>query len=151
MKDDSKYKGTLSIIPPLKSGQWANCWENITKLFYTLVLILSVDYKEQLVSISTLFMLFNFWCSRCVMSLTQGVMNNFPCPICMIPEHKLSSIMPHTYTLCTSQATNILLTEASAERHKGQQEAILKSQSIYDVIIWSYFISCIVTILLDYF
>ncbi|KAG1879905.1 hypothetical protein F4604DRAFT_1880040 [Suillus subluteus] len=70
----------------------------------------------------------------CGMSLTRGVMSNFPCPVCLIPEDELSSVMPHTYTLHTSQATNALLTEARAECRKGQWEAILKSQSICDVI-----------------
>jgi hypothetical protein len=67
------------------------------------------------------------------MSLTRGVMSNFPCPICLIPEDKLSSVMPHDYTLRTCQATNDLLIKARAERRKGQREAILKGQSIRDV------------------
>ncbi|KAG2351191.1 hypothetical protein BDR07DRAFT_1502289 [Suillus spraguei] len=136
VKDDPKYKGTqqfanfkaavwhasikevlASIVPPSKLGQWTNCWDNIARLFYTLVLILSVDYEEQ-----------------CVMLLTQGVMSNFPRPVCLIPEDELSSVMPHTYTLHTSHATNTLLTKARAERRKERREAILKSQSIRDVI-----------------
>ncbi|KAG1735740.1 uncharacterized protein EDB91DRAFT_1083640 [Suillus paluster] len=66
VKEDPKYKGTpqfanfkvavwhasiekvlASIVPPSISGQWANCWDNIARLFYTLVLILSTDYEEQ--------------------------------------------------------------------------------------------------------
>ncbi|KAG1856136.1 hypothetical protein F4604DRAFT_1883164 [Suillus subluteus] len=135
VKDNPKYKGTQqfanfkvavwhaafkkvlgSIIPPSQHGQWANCWDDVARLFYTLVLILSVDYEEQ-----------------SVMSLTRGVMSNFLCPICLIPEDKLSSVMPHNYTLRTCQATNDLLIKARAERHKGQREAILKGQSIRDV------------------
>ncbi|KAG0705638.1 hypothetical protein DFH29DRAFT_980865 [Suillus ampliporus] len=125
VKDDPKHKGTPKftnfkaavwhasinkvltlIVLPSKSGRWANCWDNLARLFYTLVLILSADYEEQ-----------------SVISLTQGVLSNFPCPICLIPEDQLSSVMPHHYTLRTSQATNTLLIE----------EAILKSQSIHDV------------------
>ncbi|KAG1801818.1 hypothetical protein EV424DRAFT_1474720 [Suillus variegatus] len=135
VKDDPKYKGTQKfanfkvavwhaavkkvlalIIPPSKHGRWANCWDNVARLFYTLVLILSADYEEQ-----------------SVMSLTRGVMSNFPCPICLIPEDKLSSVMPHDYTLRTCRATNDLLIKARAERRKGQWEAILKGQSIRDV------------------
>ncbi|KAG1774375.1 hypothetical protein EV702DRAFT_1180794 [Suillus placidus] len=135
VKDNPKYKGTqqfanfkvavwhtafkkvlASIIPPSKHGQWVNCWDDVVRLFYTLVLILSVDYEEQ-----------------SVMSLTRGVMSNFPCPICLISEDKLSSVMPHNYTLRTCQATNDLLIKARAERHKGRWEAILKGQSIRDV------------------
>jgi hypothetical protein len=67
------------------------------------------------------------------MSLTRGMMSNFPCPICLIPEDKLSSVMPHNYALHTCQATNDLLIKARAECCKGQQEAILKGQSIRDV------------------
>ncbi|KAG2115634.1 hypothetical protein DEU56DRAFT_919346 [Suillus clintonianus] len=134
-KDDPKYKGTpqftnfkvavwhtaikkvlASIIPPSKDGQWVNCWDNIARLFYMLVLILSADYEEQ-----------------SVMSLTRGIMSNFPCPICLIPKDKLSSVMPHNYTLRTSQATATLLIEARAEHRKGQWEVILKSQSICEV------------------
>ncbi|KAG1745062.1 uncharacterized protein EDB91DRAFT_1080570 [Suillus paluster] len=135
VKEDPKYKGTpqfanfkvavwhasikkvlASIVPPSISGRWANCWDNIARLFYTLVLILSADYEEQ-----------------SVMSLTWGVMSNFPCPICLISGDELASIMPHNYALQTSQATNTLLIEARAEHRKGRQEAILKSQSIRDV------------------
>ncbi|KAG2103089.1 uncharacterized protein F5147DRAFT_580627 [Suillus discolor] len=135
VKDDLKYKGTqqfanfkvavwhaafkkvlASIIPPSKHGHWANCWDDVVRLFYTLVLILSADYEEQ-----------------SVMSLTRGVMSNFPCPICLIPEDKLSSVMPHNYTLRTCQAMNDLLIKARAEHRKGQWEAILKGQSIRDV------------------
>lgn len=67
------------------------------------------------------------------MSLTRGVMSNFLCPICLIPEDELSSVMPHNYTLRTCQATNDLLIKARSERRKGQREAILKGQSIRDV------------------
>ncbi|KAG1726420.1 uncharacterized protein EDB91DRAFT_1239645 [Suillus paluster] len=135
VKEDPKYKGTpqfanfkvavwhvsikkvlASIVPPSISGRWANCWDNIARLFYTLVLILSADYEEQ-----------------SVMSLTRGVMSNFPCLICLIPGDELASIMPHNYALRTSQATNTLLIEARVEHRKGRQEAILKSQSIHDV------------------
>ncbi|KAG1776490.1 hypothetical protein EV702DRAFT_1046098 [Suillus placidus] len=86
------------------------------KFFYTLVLILSVDYEKQ-----------------AIMSLTGGVMSNFPCPICPIPKDKLSSIMLHNYPLHTSQATSTLLIEARAEHRKGRREVILKSQAIHDV------------------
>ncbi|KAG1831971.1 hypothetical protein F4604DRAFT_1946273 [Suillus subluteus] len=125
IKDDPKHRAVwhtafkkvlASIVPPSTSGQWANCWDNIARLFYTLVLILSVDYEEQ-----------------AIMSLTRGVMSNFPCPICLIPEDQLSSIMPHNYPLRTSQATSTLLIEARAEHRKGRREAILKSQAIRDV------------------
>ncbi|KAG2120420.1 uncharacterized protein F5147DRAFT_785151 [Suillus discolor] len=135
VKDDPKYKGTqqfanfkvavwhaafkkvlASIIPPSKHGHWANCWDDVVRLFYTLVLILSVDYEEQ-----------------SVMSLTRGMMSNFPCPICLIPKDRLSSVMPHNYILRTCQAMNDLLIKARAERRKGQREAILKGQSIRDV------------------
>ncbi|KAG1867364.1 hypothetical protein F4604DRAFT_1881653 [Suillus subluteus] len=135
IKDDPKHRGTprfanfraavwhmafkkvlASIVPPSTSGRWANCWDNIARLFYMLVLILSADYEEQ-----------------AIMSLTRGVMSNFPCPICLIPEDKLSSIMLHNYPLRMSQATSTLLIEARVEHHKGRREAILKSQAIRDV------------------
>ncbi|KAG1849092.1 hypothetical protein C8R48DRAFT_677145 [Suillus tomentosus] len=55
IKDDPKHKVVwhaafkkvlASIVPPSTSGRWVNCWDNIVRLFYTLVLILSVDYEE---------------------------------------------------------------------------------------------------------
>ncbi|KAG2081487.1 hypothetical protein BD769DRAFT_1657222 [Suillus cothurnatus] len=135
IKDDPKHKDTqrfanfraavwhaafkkvlASIVPPSTSGRWVNCWDNIVRLFYTLVLILSADYEEQ-----------------AIMSLTRGIMSNFPCPICLIPEDKLSSIMLHNYPLRTGQATSTLLIKARAEHRKGRREAILKSQAIRDV------------------
>ncbi|KAG2033410.1 hypothetical protein BDR03DRAFT_872154, partial [Suillus americanus] len=135
IKDDPKHRGTLQfanfraavwhmafkkvlalIVLPLTSGRWVNCWDNIARFFYTLVLVLSVDYEEQ-----------------AIMSLTRGVMSNFPCPICLIPKDKLSSIMPHNYPLRTSQATSTLLIEARAGHSKGRREVILKSQAIRDV------------------
>ncbi|KAG1761220.1 hypothetical protein EV702DRAFT_1053130 [Suillus placidus] len=48
-------------------------------------------------------------------------------------EDKLSSIMPHNYPLCTSQATSTLLIEARAEHRKGRREVILESWAIRDV------------------
>ncbi|KAG2063303.1 hypothetical protein BDR04DRAFT_1038341, partial [Suillus decipiens] len=66
VKDDPKYKGTqqfnnfkvavwhvafkkvfASIIPPSKHGHWVNFWDDVVRLFYTLVFILSTDYEEQ--------------------------------------------------------------------------------------------------------
>ncbi|KAG1844286.1 hypothetical protein C8R48DRAFT_780342 [Suillus tomentosus] len=70
---------------------------------------------------------------QAIMSLTHGIMSKFPCLICLIPEDKLSSIMPHNYPLRTGQATSTLLIEARVEHHKGRREAILKSQAVCDV------------------
>ncbi|KAG1776564.1 hypothetical protein EV702DRAFT_1046157 [Suillus placidus] len=55
IKDDPKYRAVwhmafkkvlASIVPPSTSGRWANCWDNIARFFYTLVLILSADYEK---------------------------------------------------------------------------------------------------------
>jgi hypothetical protein len=68
VKNDPKYQGAMSaqfanfkaavwhaavkrvlasIVPPSKDGQWAMCWDDIARLFYTMILILSADYEEQ--------------------------------------------------------------------------------------------------------
>ncbi|KAG2122316.1 hypothetical protein BD769DRAFT_1389778 [Suillus cothurnatus] len=119
VKDDLKYKGTQQFTN-FKVAVWHAAFKKV------LASIIPPSKHGHWV---------NCWddVSRSVMSLTRGMMSNFPCPICLIPEDKLSSVMPHNYTLHTCQATNDLLIKARAECCKGQQEAILKGQSIHDV------------------
>ncbi|KAG1741774.1 uncharacterized protein EDB91DRAFT_1237047 [Suillus paluster] len=57
---------TASLALKLKMGQWFACMDGVSRWFFLCVLILSADYEEQ-----------------CVMSLTQGIMSLWPCPICL--------------------------------------------------------------------
>ncbi|KIJ58589.1 hypothetical protein HYDPIDRAFT_178048 [Hydnomerulius pinastri MD-312] len=105
-----------SLAQWTEDGGWVNCWDNIARLFYPLILILAADYEEQM-----------------VMALLRGLMSGFPCPICLVPKSELSSAEGGTYPHRTSEETQALITEARAQNRIEDKEKILKSQSLRDV------------------
>ncbi|KAG0695731.1 hypothetical protein DFH29DRAFT_763051, partial [Suillus ampliporus] len=62
------------LAPLLKLGSAIKCWDDVIRVFYSIVLILSADYEEQ-----------------AVMALIRGLMGKFPCPICLVPHDELSN------------------------------------------------------------
>ncbi|KAG1748380.1 uncharacterized protein EDB91DRAFT_1235712 [Suillus paluster] len=88
----------LACLAPLsKLSSPIKCWDDIVRLFYPIILILSADYEEQV-----------------VMALIRGLMGKFPCPICLMPREELSKTY-NVYRLCTSidaKAEQILSSES---------------------------------------
>ncbi|KAF9457225.1 hypothetical protein BDZ94DRAFT_1342125 [Collybia nuda] len=66
LKEVAKYSRT---------GFTFACADEITRILYPLILILSADFEEQ-----------------CVMSLTRGFGANYPCPVCLVQAEELSDL-----------------------------------------------------------
>ncbi|KAG1736847.1 uncharacterized protein EDB91DRAFT_1083207 [Suillus paluster] len=70
------HKSFARIISSLASksqtGQWFKCLDGVQRWFFLCILILSADFEEQ-----------------SVMSLTQGIMSLWPCPVCLVPRDDL--------------------------------------------------------------
>ncbi|KAG1744575.1 uncharacterized protein EDB91DRAFT_1236508 [Suillus paluster] len=106
----------LACLAPLsKFSSAIKCWDNVIRVFYPIVLILSADYKEQ-----------------AVMALIHGLMGKFPCPICLVPHDELSNTL-NVYPLCTSVDTKALRAQARESTTLQAREQILSSQSLCDV------------------
>ncbi|KAG1730131.1 uncharacterized protein EDB91DRAFT_1239146 [Suillus paluster] len=106
----------LACLAPLsKFGSAIKCWDNVIRVFYPIVLILSADYKEQ-----------------AVMALIRGLMGKFPCPICLVPHNELSNTL-NVYPLRTSVDTKALCARAQESTTLQAREQILSSQSLRNV------------------
>ncbi|KAG1893062.1 uncharacterized protein F5891DRAFT_1131386 [Suillus fuscotomentosus] len=77
-----------------KFGSAIKCWDDIIRIFYLIILILSADYEEQ-----------------SVMALIHGLMGKFPCPICFVPRDELSKTS-NIYPLRTSAGAKALRVQA---------------------------------------
>ncbi|KAF9455950.1 hypothetical protein BDZ94DRAFT_1353726 [Collybia nuda] len=66
LKEVAKYSRT---------GFTFACADEITRILYPLILILSADFEEQ-----------------CVMTLTRGFGANYPCPVCLVQAEELSDL-----------------------------------------------------------
>ncbi|KAG1768576.1 hypothetical protein EV702DRAFT_1181923 [Suillus placidus] len=96
----------LACLAPLsKFGSAVKCWDDIIRIFYPIILILSADYEEQ-----------------SVMALIHSLMGKFPCPICLVPRDELYKTS-NIYPLRTSAESTTL--EA--------REQILSSESLRDI------------------
>ncbi|KAG1726527.1 uncharacterized protein EDB91DRAFT_1239637 [Suillus paluster] len=95
------------LVPLLKLGSPVKCWDDIVRIFYPIILILSADYEEQV-----------------VMALIRGLMGKFPCPICLVPREELSKIS-NVHWLHTSVDAKSMTLEV--------REQILSSESLRDV------------------
>ncbi|KAG2160107.1 uncharacterized protein EDB93DRAFT_1237319 [Suillus bovinus] len=123
VEEDRKYSGTQSFVNfknvvwhesfkrllksialLSKTGCWVMCWDNIKRLFYPLILILSADYEEQ-----------------CVMALIRGTKCKCPCPVCLVPREELGNVLT-SYPLRTS-----------AFSRQEDKEKLLMSQGLRDV------------------
>ncbi|KAG9310467.1 hypothetical protein JVU11DRAFT_9611 [Chiua virens] len=70
-----------TIIVLSAEGFGHKCFDNVLRVLYPIILILSGDYEEQ-----------------CVMALIRGMNLSCPCPICLVPRDKLtdhSTDYPH--------------------------------------------------------
>ncbi|KAG1864594.1 hypothetical protein C8R48DRAFT_747876 [Suillus tomentosus] len=98
-----------------KCGGWVEYWDELQRLMFPIVPILSADYEEQ-----------------CIMSLIRGVMGKFPCPICLVPRAELHNLL-ETWPLRTRHDAVHLLRKARRKYTKEKREKKLKSQSLRDV------------------
>ncbi|KAG1786171.1 uncharacterized protein HD556DRAFT_1434837 [Suillus plorans] len=106
----------LTCLAPLsKLGSSVKCWDDIVRLFYPIILILSADYEEQV-----------------VMALICGLMGKFPCPICLVPREELSKTS-NVYRLRTSTDAKALRARARESTTIEAREQILSSESLRDV------------------
>ncbi|KAG1890746.1 uncharacterized protein F5891DRAFT_1131606 [Suillus fuscotomentosus] len=106
----------LACLAPLsKFGSAVKCWDDIIRILYLIILILSADYEEQ-----------------SVMALIRGLMGKFPCPICLVPRDKLSKTS-NIYPLRTSAGAKALRVQARESTTLEAQEQILSSESLRDV------------------
>ncbi|KAG1785490.1 uncharacterized protein HD556DRAFT_1249795, partial [Suillus plorans] len=103
------------LVPLSRFGSSVKCWDDLIRVFYLIVLILSADYEEQ-----------------AVMALICGLMGKFPCPICLIPRDELSNTLK-VYPLRTCTGTKELLARARESTTLEAREQILSSQSLRDV------------------
>ena len=76
--------------------------------------------------------MFNFTFSRAVMALIQGVMSNFPCPVCLIPREQISKF-PDPYPLRTSENVAATLEKARCQQLAEDKECILAAEGLRDV------------------
>ncbi|KAG1808131.1 hypothetical protein EV424DRAFT_1574699 [Suillus variegatus] len=106
----------LDCLAPLsRLGSAIKCWDDVIRVFYPIVLILSADYEEQ-----------------AVMALIRGLMGKFPCPVCLVPRDELSNTLK-VFPLCTCTETKALLARARECTTLDAREQILSSQSLRDV------------------
>ncbi|KAG2158730.1 uncharacterized protein EDB93DRAFT_1290809 [Suillus bovinus] len=134
VEEDRKYSGTQSFVNfknvvwhksfkrllksialLSKTGCWVMCWDNIKRLFYPLILILSADYEEQ-----------------CVMALIRGTKCKCPCPVCLVPREELGNVLT-SYPLRTSASVQATITEARSFSQQEDKEKLLMSQGLRDV------------------
>ncbi|KAG1747038.1 uncharacterized protein EDB91DRAFT_1235854 [Suillus paluster] len=106
----------LDCLAPLsRFGSAIKCWDDVIRVFYPIVLILSADYEEQ-----------------AVMALIHGLMGKFPCPVCLVPRDELSNTLK-VFPLHTCTETKALLARARESSTLDAREQILSSQSLHDV------------------
>ncbi|KAG2093553.1 hypothetical protein BD769DRAFT_1615706 [Suillus cothurnatus] len=103
------------LVPLSKLGSSVKCWDDIVRIFYPIILILSADYEEQV-----------------VMALIRGLMGKFPCPICLVPREELSKIS-NVHRLRTSVDAKALRARARESTTLEVREQILSSESLRDV------------------
>ncbi|KAG1879315.1 hypothetical protein C8R48DRAFT_744923 [Suillus tomentosus] len=96
-----------SLALKSRVGQWFACMDGVEHWFFLIVLILSADYEEH------------------VMSLTQGVMSLWPCHICLVPRDALSDTSK-TYMRRTADDSRAAVTTARAKDTIEEQEEVLK-------------------------
>ncbi|KAG1900690.1 uncharacterized protein F5891DRAFT_980264 [Suillus fuscotomentosus] len=75
------------LVPLSRFGSSVKCWDDLIRVFYPIVLILSADYEEQ-----------------AVMALIHGLMGKFPCPICLVPCDELSNTLKAREQILSSQS-----------------------------------------------
>ncbi|KAG1888884.1 uncharacterized protein F5891DRAFT_920355, partial [Suillus fuscotomentosus] len=125
------HKSFARIISSLASksqtGQWFECLDGITRWFFLCILILSADFEEQ-----------------SVMSLTQGIMSLWPCPICLVPRDDLWDTSK-SYHRRTSNESQAVINAARVKDTFEEREELLKEQALrlIDNAFWAVAFTCV--------
>lgn len=123
------FRHILSTIRDIsRTGYQMRCADGTQRLLFPFIHTLIADYEEQYVAIVVEISLLII--PRCVMSLTRGVMGNFPCPVCLVPsgaQSKLEVFHPRR----TAESVRAIVMDPSL--NKTQKEEHLKLTSFRDV------------------
>ncbi|KAF8123980.1 hypothetical protein EV363DRAFT_1403462 [Boletus edulis] len=92
-----------SIIELSKVGFAYKCFDEIIRVLYPIILILSADYEEQ-----------------CVMALIRGMRSHCPCPCCLVPRDKLRDHATN-YRMRTSEDAIEHLRRWETDRVTGEE------------------------------
>ncbi|KJA12782.1 hypothetical protein HYPSUDRAFT_50110, partial [Hypholoma sublateritium FD-334 SS-4] len=109
-----------SIVEYTKTGKWKKCGDGILRWLFPIILMLSADYEEQ-----------------CVMALIRGLNSACPCPICLVPNEKLSNLSKK-WPPRTTQHMQEIYQNAQSLSAEGKED-VLKTYGLRDVenIFWS--------------
>ncbi|KAA1480182.1 hypothetical protein DENSPDRAFT_752684, partial [Dentipellis sp. KUC8613] len=109
-----------TIIEASQVGKWYKCADDIQRLLYIIILILSADYEEQ-----------------CIMSLIRGFGGKLPCPICLVPSNDLSNLSKF-YPLRTSEGSKALVKKGQTLKRSAHNK-ILKKFGLRNIenVFWS--------------
>ncbi|KAG7088002.1 hypothetical protein E1B28_012041 [Marasmius oreades] len=88
------------------------CGDQIQRLIFVILLILSADYEEQ-----------------CIMCMIRGLRALHPCPKCMVEKESLSDLSQQHEARTPAQTTEVL-ERVSSFATKGEQEKLLKEYSL---------------------
>ncbi|KAI6139684.1 hypothetical protein BKA82DRAFT_4332162 [Pisolithus tinctorius] len=113
------YKLLEKVAELSKVGYLHECYDNIRRWLFPVILILSADYEE-----------------LCVMTLIRGTKCKFPCPFCLVPLEELWDLSK-TYEMRTTKQHQEAL--ALYEQKKSAGEKKLKSLGLRPVknVFWS--------------
>ncbi|KAH9486000.1 hypothetical protein JR316_0000063 [Psilocybe cubensis] len=109
------HKILQSIEAPATFGAAIKCGDGKIRNIFPHILSISADYEEQT-----------------MMALTRGRTGLFPCPICLVPNSKLSNISTVYPRRTTSQMRQIYIRSQSL--NATESEELLKSYGITDVM-----------------
>ncbi|KAI6138247.1 hypothetical protein BKA82DRAFT_28232 [Pisolithus tinctorius] len=112
------YKLLEKVAELSKVGYLHECYENIRRWLFPVILILSADYEE-----------------LCVMTLIQGTKCKFPCPFCLVPLEELWDLSK-TYEMHTTKQHQEALVLYEQKKSAGEKK--LKSLGLRPIknIFW---------------
>lgn len=123
-----------SIEGHAKSGFYKRCGDNILRILYPLILILSADYEEQYVALNflpTMSLLKLIYSIRCFMAVIRGLRSARPCPVCLISSEDLSDL-----SIIAARRTPTAMKKIYDEAkklNKKDQEELLKAYGLRNV------------------
>ncbi|KAH9985222.1 hypothetical protein BJV74DRAFT_878709 [Russula compacta] len=101
---ESLHKILQSVAKHASDGYWHKGVDGVIRLLFTIILILSADYEEQI----------------------EG---NFPCPICLVPQ-EMQHDLTRTYPLRSAKDTQKIIQHADELPFGYLKEDLLKSQGL---------------------
>ncbi|KAF9536999.1 hypothetical protein CPC08DRAFT_590148, partial [Agrocybe pediades] len=119
------HKGFSYVLESIKdwakTGYWYMCADDIQRLIFPIILMLSSDYEEQ-----------------CIMAAIRGLNSLFPCPVCLVPEAELCNLSRVSSRRTTDHMRSIY--EESQLMNAKQREKHLISYGLRNVqnVFWEY-------------